>query len=522
MRQFSTVLTKEIFRGLRPDYRVGRNSQGLTDLLNAETSEDGLSVYDPVVNPISTEDISAYNLALDWPYPQLFRGWDQTIVAAKSAIYSINESDWSPTELDLYDADAIDVLTAPVLGEPWQFVDMHKAWMLLNANSTILLPGNNELFGHERKVLAQTRLGIRTGCYHKGRVILGGFNVSEFWQDQWKAFWLYWSSRREFGIVPPLEIGENFIWWSSIGGGDVFSLIFPELGIGGMLKDEDVNSAERPLIFDQLLRNECGMMPVLKGAVRVVKPLGESVIVYSDNGIAVMTPAIEPVPTFGMKQLSGVGIANGLAVAGDDRQHLFIDQQGTLWAIGADLKIVRLGYREFFFQMLGNEIMASYSPEEDGRWFFSDNNRTFLWKPTGLSEVDQMVTSCDFMGGATVGMCDETGSRDPSFSLVSGDIDFGQRAIKHIHSVELSTNSTTNLYISICYKYNKNEEVWKQTGWRKVNKEGWAVLSCSGVDFRIAVRGDDYSEVEPPDYITVKWSLVDKRNQRGQYDNQSS
>jgi len=523
MKQFSTVLSKEIFRGLRSDYRVGRNSAGLVDLFNAETSEEGLATFDPIVNPIDIGDISAYGLDIDWPYPQIFRGWDQTIIAAKTSLVVVDERDWSVGPVSIYDARNIDTEAVPALGEPWQFIDMHKAWMLCNGTSTVFLPGNNELFGHERKVLSQSSIGIRAGCYFKGRVLLGGFTPDEFWHDYWKAFWLDWSSRRDLGIVPPLEIGENSVWWSTIGGGDVFSLIYPELGITGFLNDEDVNSAERPIIFDLLQRNECGMMPILKGAIRMLKPLGDGVIVYSDSGVALLSPATDPVPTFGMRVLSSMGIANGIAVAGDDRSgHAFIDQAGTLWMIAPDFSITKLGYREFFYQMLGNEIMASYSAEDGGKWIFSDGVRTFLYKRSGLSEIDQMITSCDFVAGATVGMCDEAGSRDSSFVLVSGDLDLGIRGIKHVHSVELSTNSTTNLWISIFYKYNKAEETWKQTAWRKVNKEGWAVTSCSCVDFRIAVKGDNYAEVEPPDYITVKWSTVDKRDIRGLYDNKSS
>lgn len=530
MRQFSTVLQKEILKGLRSDFRANRNSIGLTDLFNAETSEDSLATFDDVRNPISTEQISAYGLALDWPYPQIFRGQDQTIIASKEGIYTVNESDWSVSQLDVYNAYNIDTAEALAIGEPWQFVDMNKAWMLLNSTSVVFMPGNNEMFGSDRKVLSQAEIGIRAGCYFKGRVLLGGFNPTTFWHDQWKAFWLDWSQRRELGIVPPFEIGENYVWWSTIGGGDVFSLIYPNLGITGLLNDDTVNDYERPLIFDLLLRNECGMMPVGKGAVRVIKPLGDSVIVYTDSGLYAMTPVGDPIPTFGMRPIAGIGtamavpggVANGIAVAGDSRQHVFVDQSGTLWSVKPDLSLVKLGYREFFYQMLENEIMASFSPDDGGKWFFSDNNHTFLFKNSGLSEVDQMITSCDMADGGTVGMCDEAGSRDHSFVLASGDIDFGFRGIKHIHSIELSTNSTSNLYVCIFYKFDKAEEEYKQTSWRRVNKEGWAVVSCSGVDFRIGVRGDSFTEVEPPDYITVRWSLVDKRDQRGQYDSQGS
>jgi len=518
MRQFQTTLQKEISRGLRPDYRVVRNGAGLVDLFNAETSDEGLSTFSAVDNPFDISLLDAYGLALDWPFPQLFRGRSCTLLVGKNSLFFVNESDWSLTPITTYNAYALDTELTMAIGEPWQFLDMGKAWMLMNNTGTVFVPGYQEMFGHSQKVLTQATIGIRTGCYFKGRAILGGFNPTSFWHDHWSAFWKDWGGRRELGIVPPLEITENMVWWSTIGGGDVFSFIYPDLNIQGMLEDEDVNSVEKPIIFDLLLRNECGLMPIAFGAVRCVKPLGNAVIVYSDNGVSALIPAIEPVPTMGLVNLSDIGIYSGLSISGDDRQHVWLDNGGSLWAMGQDLKPTLLGYREVLLPFIGDEVIASYSPEDKGKWFFSNGFRTFLYKNTGMSEVDQIVTSCGYAAGGTVGFCSEAGSVDPAFVLVTQDIDFGIRGIKHIHSVELSCAATSNLYVSIYYRYNKAEEVWKQTAWRRVNKEGWAVMACSGVDFRIGIRGEDFREVEPPDYMTIKWGVPDKRNIRGQYD----
>ncbi len=205
----------------------------------------------------------------------------------------------------------------------------------------------------------------------------------------------------------------NWIWWSQIGGGDLMQFFLPETvtigideaaGISGVGGYDESN----PLHLAHARRVSAGFMPMdWQGTVQNTQPMEDIVIVYGTDGVSAVRAYQEPVPTFGLTEnLLRVGIASRSAVGGDRQRQVFLDTRGVLWMIGGDLSLQRLGYREYFSQMLGNEVTISYEPGERV-FYISDTNVSFALNENGLCEWPQRVTSVFQIDGDAAGIFED-------------------------------------------------------------------------------------------------------------------
>ncbi len=205
----------------------------------------------------------------------------------------------------------------------------------------------------------------------------------------------------------------NWIWWSQIGGGDLMQFFLPEtvtLGIDEAPSISGVGGYDEsnPLYLAHARRVSAGFMPMdWQGAVQNIRPMEDVVMVYGEDGISAVRAFQEPVPTFGlMENLLRVGIASRNAVGGDQKQQVFLDASGVLWMVSGDLSLKRLGYREYFAQMLGNEITISYEPGQRV-FYISDTNISFVLNEFGLTEWPQRLTSVFQIDGDAAGIFED-------------------------------------------------------------------------------------------------------------------
>lgn len=516
MREYSYTLSKELASGLRRSYRNGRNSVGLTELFNAEVGDNGLVQLEGIVNPFSTATLGAHGIEVNWPFPRLFKGNGITLLADETRLFEVDESDWSLTEITPNKYGAVGTLLSIPTGGAWQMLDAHDTWMLMNGSCVIFKAGIDAVRGRSNEVYLQSDVHIETGCLYKGRGLLAGFDEDQFWSKDWLAFWDEQSSTYNLGISRDMPFKDNFIWWSTIGGGDLLWMFFPEMYMRGVTETAEGHTPCRPYIFDLLERNECGFAPAtFSGRVRLLLPIGEGVLAYGDNGVTYLQAVSEPVPTMARRHISYIGTAGGAAGAGNLQQHVYADGNGCLWHITADLNVTKLGYEEYIQPLVAEGIVITYQ-EQHERFVISGSSETYLLNKNGLSKIDQRVTSCFVYGGVDYGLSSDLGYDNSQLRLVTDTFDMGNRAIKQIRSVEVHLNDTQAWFVCIQYRMNK-ADVFKQSAWRQINKEGWAVIPCTGTEFRVALYCADYSEAEPPDNIVVKWQMSDKRNVRGSY-----
>lgn len=521
MREFSFDV-KLLGRGLRRDYRQKKNSGSLEQLFNAEPFGDRLITWQPAVNPFSADVIAAHSVALSYPYPQLFKGSTYWLLADAQRIFIVHPEDWTLTELTLYDYNAKDSIgSVTYTGMPWQFLDFGETWMLFNGISTVFHTGAEKLLGRPDVVYVQSDVYIETGCAFRGRALLAGFLAEAFWNDDWKAFFRSWAGKEKLGLSLDMEIAGNQVWWSSVGGGDLLWLFYPDLYVEGYIRDDNSYSNDKPLIFEYLRRNECGFatMP-WQGRVRTLLPLSNAVVVYGDHGVSALAPYSEPHPGFGVvNEISGLppdlGIASYRAAAGSEQMHVFVDGEGSLWTLTADLKAQKLGYKEFFVDMLGDVIMVNYSPEE--HCFYVGNlDTTYKLRADGLCEINQVITSTGFADGGEIAFCSDAGYNDRRFLLTTDVVDFGIRGLKSVNSVEVDYAGDAVMYVSLHHRRGRSGS-FNQTAWRALNSEGWARIPCTADEFKIALKCEDFALIEPPSDVTVEYSIVDKRNIRRQY-----
>lgn len=437
----------------------------------------------------------------------------------------------------------------------WHFMDFFEVWALFNTESTIFALKRSALGGND-VAQVQSEVTIKTGCAHRGRAIMGGFDASNFWKSEWVTFWNSWISSMGLSLPTISETGPggNFVMWSTIGGGDVFSMLFPATAqeglvgspaVDGSLGDsvggaagsqtavtdpyatgEEVHSADRPLIFDLFERGEWGLMPMpWQGSVLHVRPLEEGVMVYGEDGIAALTlfPGDGDIPpTYGLKELGiRTGIKSRDAVGGDEKGHAYVDAKGALHAVGASLEPVRLGYQDIFSGL--SNLIVSHAPgesKEGGEFYISDGHTCYVLTKDGLGSVNMPVSSLAHIDGTLYAPNMELSGDTTLCSFKSDTFDMGVSGMKTIRVVKVAADLLYNMRVIIHYCNDSEGGEFEEAEPSRCNNTGEAFPGITAHFFRVEVMGerkpDEYPSVSD---IDIGWCLVDKRYTRGVYAN---
>lgn len=531
MRTFAIVVEEALKRGLRSRETNPRNAQALVECINQRATKDGLIPLDGLVNPLRPLLSGDPAISADFPFPQLFRGKDITLLAFEDTICSVDESGWVYHELATHDALDVPSEKDVTAGGIWQFVDLHKAWMLFNGACTVFRTG------FYNTVLVQDSVAIKAGCYFRGRVLTGGITRNSMWSSDWVDLFSTMKDKipSEFSALTH-KADSNFVLWSTIGQAD-FSfrfLIYPDEAFEGFVDDggaeesgysEPTATQDKSLIADLIGRNELGMVALpMQKEVLLLKPLkgekaGErgAVIAYGRDGITALIPYSEPVPTFGVRKLADFGVFSRGSVGGGEDEHLIVDDRGCLWRLDANLQLdpnssdSKLDYREHLSNINDSNLLVAHSPEE-GEYYFSNGERSFLLsKDRGFSETSRLVTSVAVAAGGNIGVYALTGEEGGSF--VTDTINLQVAGLKTVVGVEVGADLPEGTYASIYYRNGKNEE-FRQTKWVRFNTLGYATVRVHADEVRVAVRS---SEALAISYVRVHFQFPDKRFTRGPY-----
>jgi len=506
---------RKLVTGLRRRSEAGRNTDALVEATFIKPVEDGLRSASTVVNPFAESPYSAF------PFPQLIRGSSVTLLAGKTSLGLVDTSAniWTSSAIVTYDAYSPTQQKSIPAGGVWQFIDCFNTWFLLNGSCVVYKTHRVGMITSEAdRVFVQDTVDVNTGCAFKGRVLFGGFNPDTYWTSAWQTIWNDYAATFGFNISRDMPVGENFVMWSSIGGGDVLNLFHADVAVDGYI-GEDTRSN---LFLDYYKRNEAGLLPIpYPGTIRVLKPLGNGVAVYSENGVGVLYPVIDPVPTFGFQPLLNIGIPDRGAVGGDDTVHAFVDTGGKLRTISADYKTELLDYGEYLTGFLGQDMAISYD-RGDMEFYISGVNEggdrlTYVLTKNGLGRSPQHVTSGFFAEGALLGVFKQ--ERSTEVIMVTDVIDFELRDLKLITTVELGAEFSGAAWIAVDYRYSKTDP-FTRSEWVLLNDEGFARVQKAGVEFRVCVKCSTYIGLKM-DYINVRWGLAGKRIVRGIYAEQA-
>ncbi|MBT7187980.1 hypothetical protein HN911_11700 [Candidatus Bathyarchaeota archaeon] len=498
MQEFTLPIQQALVNGLRPRNDVGRNVPYLVSCDRAQPTEQGLIPSYGLVDPYGSSQFDS------WPWPQLIRGSEVTFSGGEDAINIVNETNdpWTNssgiTGMKFYDPSANFTLTPTGV---WHLVDFGLTWMLLNGNDILLKTNREGMIGDSNTVFGINEITVQTGCAHRGRAILGGFDPSDFWKDEWKAIFDEWIEKSELAIDPTLDIRDNFVWWTSIGGGDLLSLFDPPVEYIEMFR-----------------RNEMGFMPMpSQGSVLAVKSLGKNVAVYSLDGVYLLFPVSEPFPTFGLQKVLDHGIPQRGAVGGDEDVHCFVDQRGDAWRWPVDSGPQKLGYKEYLSDMVDQEMVISYDPQEN--WFYisgedgSSNILSFVLTSTGLGTTKQQLTGVVSAEGQSYSVYDLSAAT--TTEIVVQEVDFHFRDLKTLTTVEVGGvfGASDLIYVGVDYRY-ENDDGWTTGAWVLCNREGFGRVQITALEFRVKVKINDVAGFKI-DYINAHWQASGRRTMRG-------
>ena len=506
MREFTKTIDKAFVNGLRPEGPLSRGAEYLVECKFCKPRPFGIRESYDVISPFSSNQFSS------WPFPQLIKGRVDTLLCGDTSLKIVDTTTWpwtigtSEQTFDFYNQTTLKGITS---GGVWHIADFGESWILTNGVCNVFKTKQYYLSGNADKIFVQDATPIQTMCSHRGRAIFGGFDPTSFWTSDWENLingWLSKSPVTQYSSFK--DIGENFVWWTSIGGGDLL-----------MLFDPSGNYVSQTIDYMEILRrNETGFMPMeTSGEVLCVKPLGRDVIVYTEDSVYRMFLVNSPYPTYGFERLVDIGVADRGGVGGDLIEHVFVDTSGDLWRVRNGELPKRIGYSEFIGDMVGNDIVVSFDSLERHYYISgedSSNNRiSYVLTDTGLGHLKQQITSAIRVPEGFVGVYDT--EVDSIAYVCSEQIDFGYRDLKTITTIEVGgfVGSNDLIHVAVDWRMEKDGS-WNRSNWVLVNNQGFARIQITALEFRVLVKFSDYVGMEL-DYVNVHWQPVGRRTIRG-------
>lgn len=527
----------DITRGLRPEVYTAENLGFLRSCENARVHPIG-GLIPPVLPEQFTDDASltdaapnGLNYKTDWPLPKFLDhrtklflyGIDNT--TSKVSMYEVDLSTGAASAIQTkswadYMARASSYATADF--EPGStpcVLDFYSTVMVLNGNGMAFRTGvgNNEWF-------TTNGVTIKAGCNYKdSRAIFGGFNPADCYAlADWPT---YLSSLKSSAL--PSEIlatstggfDKNWVWWSSIGGGDMHYFLDTDLlKYTTKLATPDTGFDDNyPYLHWLWLRREMGARPMpWHGWVRQVRPMGDLVVVYGDNGVSVMLPVSNPYPTFGLQDTpedfpTGNGMVSEFtdnpacrdAVAGDDNKHVFVGRDYNLWRLdrsASGAKATKLGFAERVAD-LGSNVRIDYNPTEGEFYIHSaaGGGGFVLNKEMKLGAVGTYFTGLR-NGDATSTLKKTVGSSTfiARFGARNTDTPIG---IQNVHKV-VFVGRTAEMSARLWWRMGPNSE-WNHTYYQSLAGRGEATFNVPCWQFEVEVRAANYANIRINDAYAI-------------------
>lgn len=455
MREFELIIDEALVKGLKPRVNYPRNAQILDECFGFRCGQFALEPYNLASNPLP-ETVDIY---YNWPYPQVIRGERYTIVVVRDHVHVEDTVYIASDSYDLTEIFGIDELTFGQ-GTLMELADFGEYAFM--TNGVIMIYWDTTISDwHEITSHASIPM-MRTICNFKGQAV-GGCVLSD-WYD----------------------CDETFFVWSKIG---------------------EMN-------FVPELKNEAGYRrDPYGGEVYHVRRLGNDVIGYTSKGITKLVPVSSPAATFGFEEIHDVGLMNRGAVAGNEREHCFLDSNSELWKISN--KLEKLGYQSYMQRLVNGDVIINYD-SSNGDYYISDGITSFLLSPFGLTEIPQHMSAVwhdrgDIHGlpDTVTGICN-TELYEPM--IVTGPFDFGYRGTKTIFGLEYAGIST-DPRMTVDWRMKQSDE-FKRANWTPINDHGFGTLIAASNEFRICFKAESAQAV---DWIKARYKMTDLRNVRGVY-----
>ena len=491
MRELNITLREALNQGLKPEPRTPSNTPFLEKCKNLIPTESGAHTP-PVLNIIEQPSI--------WPFPKLVNARHYTLLLGRTTLSTADLHSQTSAEVPVYNYYFLDDEDEIQPGGVWHFVDFWSTWMAFNGECTLIsTPWVPD-------VLVQRNVKINAACnLMNGRAVFGGFKNDSLnaYHNTIRAHQCAGDACVQALVTGATNVGENWVWWSSIGGDDLFSLFdVPQKGV-------------EPY-YATWLRGESGFAPMpWPGAVLAVRALGEAAIVYGENGVSALVPG-DPrgEPAMGVYPVTGLGNGVGIGgrgcVAGDDRVHVFLSTDAELWYISPRLEAERMGYSHVFGDYDLKKTVISLDAQRRHFWI-SDGNTCHVLTRNGLGgPMDIQPTSVVRSGGELYGVAEPHENQSVPVEIQTVNHDFIERGTKHISTVQIQQRGLKSVKVML-------EGNHGSTPWVAANHQDVAFPRLSFSDAKVSVRGlapHDKGDIGV-ERVEIRYNAEDLRYRRG-------
>ena len=375
---------------------------------------------------------------------------------------------------------------------------------------------------------AANRLTIRAAERHMGRLYLGGFNaadlafsttISSEGAKSWEYFWASFLENSEVELThEQFSIGPDVVFYSKLNGGDYFWPFAVELAMFSIPNYSAFEDAS-PFLLDAIRKKEIGFFQVpTTGRIVRMESMQNTLVIFCTDGVYA---ASAQATDFGMghqvSRLSDVPALGYTAVHGLGSAVFYINANHKLCVVSQE-GLQNLDYA-VHLKDLALPVYINYDSEHDDL-YISDQARCFVLTRTGLGEYGAHVSSFIGVSGGLVGYAGtQVIANERVQALVCTEtLDFGERMLKDIHSLELGLSNAFNIEYQIQYRAD-GTGTWQSSPWTSVyDTSGFATPMVSGHDLRIRLRfelsGYDQEEYTKLEYVNVIWKRGDRHNFR--------
>jgi len=277
--------------------------------------------------------------------------------------------------------------------------------------------------------------------------------------------------------------------------------------------------------FDPTTDKTSGWIPKIDcgGTIVKVHSFGEKVVVFSTDGICILTPNEAG---YSCDDLHMVGVATSRHVAGSDKVLGFVDNNFNFWMMKDSGEIKKLGYKH----LIKPSEFASYYDElvrinvsfesSNGRFYIGNGIQCFVYNQFQMYETNQIASSVFAISDGTL-VGSVINSSDTYGELITSITDFNQRGMQTVGFVEFGGHLTrlaetmATVSIGADYSYNMSED-FISAPYVQVGPEGVAYLGVTSSEFKFRVKISDYRKHNLSlKYLKARVKLVDKRYIRG-------
>ena len=446
MREYELKIDEAFEKGLNPLTRSFDGAPYLDECYWFRLANGGLEMFKPFKSPFLVN----FNIVKAWPFPQVIQGEKYTL------LFNKNED---ITEVYIVDEESTTLISNTIPhSELFEVADFGLYAIATNGQRYLHLDVGPPITWEVFTTTTAIPL-VRTLINYNGQPVGGG--VLSNWYN----------------------CDETFYIWGKIGEMD----------------------------FTPDRRNEAGYRRCpYGGEVMNVRQLGNNIVGYSTKGITLMYPSESPIPTFGFKHMSDVGIINKGAVDGSKFKHVYVGSDYVLRLVTSE-GIQELGY-SIYMKRLEGQILVIHDKEKDD-FYIGDGNHCFLLTSKGMTEVPQNFSALWRFGGEMVAIPDDIEGADGY--IISATHDMGYRGQKTVFTIECDATRVEDLRASVDYSNALNDV--NSSTLKPVNNQGIASVIASGNQFRFKLRLNPLYTDTKISYLKARYKMTDLRGIRGVY-----